>query len=378
MTAHNNHSMKVSVVVLVVAVLATGAAGPSPALSTARGPTKLVTWSPENLPPDVERSLDRIYGVRATTVSLGLDWMSSARAGGRVLDDPPRGYRIPIEVAFVKPYEYRHYVPARARDEIVSLGRGEALISSAGKRLRGHGKGLRLRFGSRVVKVIGVISNEAAQGYELVMARPAPGELRTVRSVLVEKGPRIERARIRRVISRELEPGKNLGLRSENEVRYLRYAEVVHPHVTFKRAFGEFAARSGSGTSISIHPDWVNRNIRSDSVPILGSVTCHRKLFRQLRGALGEIQRKGLAHLIRRDEYAGCYNARYVAAAAGARLSRHSWGIALDINARSNPYGSRPSMDGRVIKIFRSWGFVWGGAWPTPDGMHFEWRAFPS
>jgi hypothetical protein len=29
-------------------------------------------------------------------------------------------------------------------------------------------------------------------------------------------------------------------------------------------------------------------------------------------------------------------------------------------------------MDPRIVEIFDRWGFVWGGRWSTPDGMHFE------
>jgi hypothetical protein len=29
-------------------------------------------------------------------------------------------------------------------------------------------------------------------------------------------------------------------------------------------------------------------------------------------------------------------------------------------------------MDRRLIAIFRRHGFIWGGNFPTPDGMHFE------
>ena len=29
------------------------------------------------------------------------------------------------------------------------------------------------------------------------------------------------------------------------------------------------------------------------------------------------------------------------------------------------------------MKIMRTWGFVWGGAWLIPDGMHFRMDAVP-
>ncbi|MCP3853911.1 MAG: M15 family metallopeptidase, partial [Actinomycetia bacterium] len=35
--------------------------------------------------------------------------------------------------------------------------------------------------------------------------------------------------------------------------------------------------------------------------------------------------------------------------------------------------GGRVSMNARVVEIFSEHGFVWGGTWTRPDGMHFEW-----
>ncbi|MBA3430951.1 MAG: M15 family metallopeptidase, partial [Actinobacteria bacterium] len=81
---------------------------------------------------------------------------------------------------------------------------------------------------------------------------------------------------------------------------------------------------------------------------------------------------KGLSRTVRRDEYAGCFNPRFIAGPAG-RLSRHSWGLAADLNTSGNAFGQRPHQPRRLVKIMRKWGFTWGGRWPLPDGMHFEW-----
>ena len=39
----------------------------------------------------------------------------------------------------------------------------------------------------------------------------------------------------------------------------------------------------------------------------------------------------------------------------------------FDINTKS-------SYHPRVVEIFNSWGFAWGGTWTSPDEMHFELR----
>lgn len=62
------------------------------------------------------------------------------------------------------------------------------------------------------------------------------------------------------------------------------------------------------------------------------------------------------------------------------RPSNHSWGLAVDLNARSNPMGSRLVTDipARVVVLWESYGFTWGGRWKKrPDAMHFEFNGTP-
>jgi D-alanyl-D-alanine carboxypeptidase len=67
-----------------------------------------------------------------------------------------------------------------------------------------------------------------------------------------------------------------------------------------------------------------------------------------------------------------------VARSTTAPPSNHAYGAAIDINAPENPYGSTPTMNRRVVKIFERWGFDWGGNFLIPDGMHFEYRTPPA
>jgi hypothetical protein len=53
-------------------------------------------------------------------------------------------------------------------------------------------------------------------------------------------------------------------------------------------------------------------------------------------------------------------------------LSTHSWGIAFDINKHLGELGEPPSMPEWIVDIFEKRGFVWGGRWDRPDGMHFQ------
>jgi len=126
------------------------------------------------------------------------------------------------------------------------------------------------------------------------------------------------------------------------------------------------------GGFIRPDPQWVAANIVSASVPIIGTVTCHRLMIPRLAGALGEVEKAGLAHLIRRGEYGGCYVPRFIDRDPKKPLSNHAFGLAVDFNVRTNQLGTRGDMDPRIVEVFRRWGFVWGGHWARPDPMHFE------
>lgn len=124
------------------------------------------------------------------------------------------------------------------------------------------------------------------------------------------------------------------------------------------------------GGRIAPEPAWVAANIRTEVVPILGSVTCHKDLFPQLRAALLEVQQRGLSDAIHPGEYAGCYYPRFIANTT--TLSNHSFGLALDLNVPGNQRGTVGEMDRDVVAIFKTWGFAWGGDWRWTDPMHFE------
>ena len=65
----------------------------------------------------------------------------------------------------------------------------------------------------------------------------------------------------------------------------------------------------------------------------------------------------------------------------GNRPSFHSWGLAIDINAPTNPM-RRPlttDMPGWMPEMWKSFGFRWGGDYrTTPDAMHYEFMGTPA
>ena len=135
-------------------------------------------------------------------------------------------------------------------------------------------------------------------------------------------------------------------------------------------AIGVFTYRPIGGGRIAPDPAWVRTHISTQSVPILGDVTCNNAIFPQLRAALEEIVTAGLADEIKREQYAGCYYPRFIAGSTS--LSNHSFGTALDLNVPGNLRGTVGEMDRVVVSIFKKWGFAWGGDWRYTDPMHFE------
>jgi hypothetical protein len=105
-------------------------------------------------------------------------------------------------------------------------------------------------------------------------------------------------------------------------------------------------------------------------VPIIGEIRCHRKMVPLVREILTEIEEQGLAHLVDPKGYAGCHHPRLTNRQDA--VSRHSWGIGIDLNFPDNLVGTPGNMDPRLIEAFARRGFTWGGEWLLTDPTHFE------
>jgi hypothetical protein len=341
----------------------------------------LLAWSPFEIPSTLGASLERMPSVvHATTVHAGLEWIVSARSlDGTELDRVPKGYAIPWELAVIEPHDYSLFVPASERERVASLRPGEVLLARTEAALRAAevGAEIRLRDGLRY-EVAGIVSDEATQGYEGLVAAPVPDEwMHADRFVLATLRKGSTRARVEQRIHALAGPAHNTRVRAEGETPYLRYGDAVQPQMFIKESFGEFAARPLKDGSIEIDEKWRDANLATERVPLLGQATCHVALFPMLRATMREVIDSGLAFTINREQFAGCYSPRFVDRVPWGRLSHHSWGIAVDLNAAENATGTRPDQDRRLVEIMESYGFTWGGRWIRPDGMHFEWVRFP-
>jgi hypothetical protein len=236
-----------------------------------------------------------------------------------------------------------------------------------------------LRFGSVDVAISAVLPDELVGANELLVSRTrakALGLTHDRYALIQPRGPATDR-----MIMRALKPlvpqGLPVQVRAPGQTPYFRQGDAVLPPVQLKLLFGEFAAAPDPARPgyLKIDPAWERAHIATEHVPILGNVTCNVALFPQLRGALRELARRGLQDTIM--SYSGCYARRYNNRDPHQAISHHTWGIAVDINVPQNPFGAPPHEDPRLVRVFQRWGFIWGGTFVVPDGMHFEYRRPP-
>jgi hypothetical protein len=150
--------------------------------------------------------------------------------------------------------------------------------------------------------------------------------------------------------------------------------------------FGRFGWREAPRRpgAIEILGEWERTNIVSFAPPLalrgpggkpVKEIRCHRLVVTPLRRTLIELQRRELGHLI--NTFDGCFVPRHTRWDTDHPLSRHTWGIAVDVNARLFPFGSRAKQNEHLVAAFRRQGFASGGEWRNPDPMHFEMVKLP-
>lgn len=152
-----------------------------------------------------------------------------------------------------------------------------------------------------------------------------------------------------------------------------------------RNVFGTFTyTETNPKGAIRIDAAWEAAHIVPLATPIFArfghaSIRCHKKAHDPLQRVFTAIANAGMEdHIL---AYDGCHVPRHKGWNPSRGLSAHSWGIAVDINARWNGYGAGPAPAGaygstrELISFFEAEGFAWGGYF-TPDnirdGMHFE------
>ncbi len=338
--------------------------------------TTLLVWTSGGLPPGFASDVASIPGVTASTVVHGdmIRMLATSASDGTPVDRAPDGWAIPIDAFAVDPSTYAAFQPSADAAVIGRLAPGGAVLTRSSAVLRRLDVGGLLRFDRGDVTVSGIVADESGGGAEVLVHGDDADRLGIddERFLLVAD---TDRSSTMTAIRRRTPPGEFLSLRGSDQARWLRHGDRVEPQARVKRVFGEFTFRDTSGRDVQIDPAWVSANIVTTSVPLLGQVTCHKAIIPSVRAALEALERTGRGDTVQAQNYAGCQYARRIAPGAG--LSRHSWGLALDLNISTDPRGTFESQDDALVTAMTSRGFSWGGEWEYPDPGHYEFIADP-
>lgn len=130
---------------------------------------------------------------------------------------------------------------------------------------------------------------------------------------------------------------------------------------------------------------WVEKNLRRFRLPyplrlswnpdqLIRYVLAHRLVGDAMMDALDEIGQVHGGRYLEQNQlnrFGGVYNPRLKRGLG--QLSTHTWAIAIDLNPEKAPLGADPSgQPGFVVEAFTKRGFMWGGEFKRPDGMHFQ------
>jgi hypothetical protein len=368
--------------------LSPGSSTPSAPGSSSAAPTDMPTLDPAHAvdppgertgqiaPPDIivtgSKTLDDSI-VEAIRRIPGVTDVEQISLGQAVIENRA------LKVAAVDPATYRNYTPAdtaQADDVWDRVAGGELAIGrSMAKKLPVDDNGF-LGLGSADDAPDVHIGAYAPQGLQVdvvVNDTWVPDlDLTRGNALLIRTGVNAP-ITLRKPITQLLRGTGSSVQMTDAIARYGLDPDVVQTAVvvgTIADAVGVYRYTVLGGGRIAPDPAWAAEHITTQTVPILGSVTCNKAIFPQLIAALEQVQAQGLADKIHAGEYAGCYYPRFIA--GSTTLSNHAFGLALDLNVPGNQRGTVGQMDRGVVAIFKSWGFTWGGDWGYTDPMHFE------
>lgn len=357
-------SVAVSPTVASSAPSSTTAAPPITIAETASETQLLVVWTSGGLPAGLEKTVEAIEGVSLVSVIRSdLVWLETEGSDGSV---------VPLEAIAVDD-SFRQIAPAEWQPILEALDEGGVALGESSAKLRGAAAGDVLPIGDDEVRVVGVVPDEVVGAAEIVttVERGLSMGVTTPRYLLVSLMG--DRASFERSVRAALPAGTAVRIRAPGETPFLRHGDAVLPQVIIKEQFGEFSLRLEASGQFQIDDGWVADNLATVTLPVIGEVTCHAGILSSLRGALEELEQSNLSFLI--ESFDGCYVPRFI---GGTRsLSRHSWGVAIDLNYAANPTGQVTVQDTRLVSIMERWGFTWGGNWLVPDAAHFEWVSPP-
>jgi hypothetical protein len=359
-----------------------GASTPSPSVSPAPAePQAWLAWVPGGLPSGFGDLIAGVPDVTATTTAAAdTAWLTASfDANGDAVDQTRSPMMIPLDVTAVDP-TFAAFVPQPERQLVQNLRTGEAIISEGEAQLRGLGPGATLLFeGGEELTVAGTLPNGLMGGYEVLVTRVTGRRIGVAddRYVLFHAKPSTKPTPEGFISAfGELLPADTsypaVEVRAPGTTAYLRANDRALPPLLLKREFGEFQAHTGDSTLLVIDPRWVQENIRSATLPLLGTVTCNEKVLVLLKQAVRHLVRMQAADAI--TDVGACYDPTATPSDPSGPLTAAAWGASIELNPSANAPGDKPTQSKELVHELYRWGFGWGGNDAYPQGALFRFR----
>lgn len=339
---------------------------PAPAATPWTG-SRAVVWSRDRVGPELAAEVDALPAVARTAVvargTVGLS--ASETADGTAVDVPGDGWTIPLDVIAFDPASYGPLVGGPDARTLRRLRPGQAVLGASSARLRDLGVGARLDVAGEHLRVVAVVPDRSVGAAEVAVDRETGARIGVTVDRYVVVGYRGDAGALAdAVVGASTVPTR---VRDEADTPFLRNGDAVLPQVQVKERFGEFATRVG-GEDVEVDPAWFEADLERVELPLVGAVTCHRRVVPALRAVLADLEAEGLGGLLAPDRLQGCWTPKEIRATGD--LSHHTWGAAIDL-APIVVDGAR-TQDPRLVAAFERHGFTWGGTWLVPDPEHFE------
>jgi len=349
----------------------TATPAPSTTTTTVAPDNWHLAWQPTALVEGFTGLLAGVPGVTAVSmVRVGDAHISkTTRPDGTVIEEPADGFVIPVEVHAVNAAAHAGYVPTASSETMASLTDDEVMLGSTSASLRGLAVGDIITFSTgHTVTVAGIVDDDFVGDAEVVTARPDPEVLAKFLDKYAVFWFDGDRGALETAVAGF--PGEPVTVRGPGEVLVFRHGDSVRSQVAFKERFGEFLIRP-TGSGFEQERAWRDENIVTESIPLIGSVTCHREFTAMLRQAMVDLDEAGRGAVINSAAFQGCWNPRFIAGRLA--ISHHSFGAAADINFFESVDGPYSPTDPDLLVALFTAGLTSGHLWVNPDPGHFEW-----
>jgi hypothetical protein len=99
-------------------------------------------------------------------------------------------------------------------------------------------------------------------------------------------------------------------------------------------------------------------------------IYCNKDLVPYINNTFITLIEKGLFKELK--TFDGCWNVRPIRGSKTGKWSTHSFGVALDLNAKENPLNGPINFSPEFLQVWRDTGWTCGADFKRKDGMHFQ------